>query len=97
MMRYFIVNGAVLLIVYLVAAYCTRQNHKTRRTIIQTSVTLTALTAIFDPLIIYAGIVGYNRNLTLGLNLFGSPIEDFAYALVAAMLVPLLWRYYEKH
>lgn len=97
MMRYLMINGIVLLITFLVAVYFTRQDHIARRTITQTSLVLTALTAVFDPLIIYAGIVGYNRDLTLGLNLFGAPIEDLAYALVAAILVPLLWRYYEKH
>lgn len=52
---------------------------------------LLMLTAIFDPIIISLGVVAYNDGLTLGLKLFGAPIEDFFYALYAACLVPLLW------
>jgi len=53
-----------------------------------------ALTLIFDPIIIAAGIVDYNPDLILGIRLFGAPIEDFFYALYAVCLVPLVWRYF---
>ena len=54
-----------------------------------------SLTAVFDPLIIASGIVAYNRTLISGLYWFGAPVEDFAYAVVAGLLLPLLWRHYE--
>lgn len=57
-----------------------------------------ALTAIFDPLIIAADIVGYNESLILGVKLFGAPIEDFFYAVYAVALIPLIWlRLEERH
>jgi len=49
------------------------------------------LTLIFDPIIILLGIVDYNPDKILGLNLLGAPIEDFFYALYAACIVPLVW------
>ncbi len=56
-----------------------------------TLVTLLVLTAIFDPIIIGIGMVGYNESLILGLKIFGAPIEDFFYAVYAACAVPLVW------
>jgi lycopene cyclase domain-containing protein len=56
-----------------------------------TLVVLLVLTAIFDPIIIGIGMVGYNESLLLGLNVFGAPIEDFFYAIYAACAVPLIW------
>ncbi|PID31259.1 prenyltransferase [Candidatus Saccharibacteria bacterium] len=58
--------------------------------------TLTVLvvaTAVFDSLIIQAGIVAYDDSLRSGIDIWQAPIEDFAYALLAAVMVPALWRY----
>ena len=52
-----------------------------------------AMTAIFDNLIIASGIVDYDYEKTLGIRLFLAPIEDFAYTLVALVLVPSLFNY----
>lgn len=52
---------------------------------------LLVLTAIFDSLIIWAGIVGYDMHKILGIYVGLAPIEDFFYAVFAAVIVPLLW------
>ncbi len=52
---------------------------------------LLILTAIFDSLIIWAGIVGYDSEKILGLMIGFAPIEDFFYALLAVIIVPALW------
>lgn len=52
---------------------------------------LLLLTLIFDNVIIGLQIVGYNNSLILGYRVFLAPIEDFMYALLAAILVPALW------
>ena len=58
--------------------------------------TLLVLTAIFDSIIIWAGIVGYDSNKILGLTIGNAPIEDFFYAILAAVIVPALWQRFER-
>lgn len=53
---------------------------------------MVALTAIFDPLIIAAGIVSYDERFIMGLTWLGAPLEDFSYAIAAALLMPFLWK-----
>ncbi len=52
---------------------------------------LLALTAVFDSIIIWAEIVGYNPAKILGISIGMAPIEDFFYAILAVILVPILW------
>ena len=54
-------------------------------------VVLLVLTAVFDNLMISAGLVAYDDSLTSGLRLGVAPLEDFAYALAAAVFVPSVW------
>lgn len=56
-----------------------------------TIVVVLALTAIFDPIIVGLDIVAYDTSKTLGVTIFGAPIEDFFYAIYAAILVPFVW------
>lgn len=62
-----------------------------RRWIIATLV-LIILTAVFDNLIVWLGIVTYDPARILGIRLGTAPVEDFAYAIGASLLVPLLWQ-----
>ncbi len=64
-----------------------------KRPLLWTGLVLIALTAVFDNLIVGAGIVGYDDSLTLGIRVPIAPIEDFAYAIGAALLVPALWEW----
>ena len=50
------------------------------------------LTAVFDNLIILAGIVGYDETKLLGISVGVVPIEDFSYTVVAVLLVPAIWK-----
>jgi lycopene cyclase domain-containing protein len=50
------------------------------------------LTAVFDNLIILAGIVAYDETKLLGISVGVVPIEDFAYTVVAVLLVPAIWK-----
>lgn len=52
---------------------------------------LLALTAVFDNLIIMAGIVDYDPARILGVYIVQAPVEDFFYAVLAVVLVPALW------
>ncbi|HEX4444591.1 MAG TPA: lycopene cyclase domain-containing protein [Galbitalea sp.] len=52
---------------------------------------LLVLTAVFDNVMIGIGLVGYDRTKISGLFIYRAPIEDFAYTVAAAVLLPSLW------
>jgi len=54
-------------------------------------VVLLALTAVFDNLIIGFGLVDYDPSLISGIRVGVAPIEDFAYTVLAAVVVPVVW------
>jgi lycopene cyclase domain-containing protein len=56
-----------------------------------TTVALLMMTAVFDNFIVGSGIVAYNPETLSGAFIGFAPIEDFAYTLVAAVLIPLTW------
>ena len=62
------------------------------RSVLVTLGILTVCTAVFDSLIIAAGIVDYDTTKILGIYIGTAPIEDFMYALLAAAIVPALWK-----
>ncbi|MGI6879453.1 lycopene cyclase domain-containing protein [Microbacterium sp. gxy059] len=53
---------------------------------------LIVLTAVFDNAMIAAGLFAYDDARISGLRVGAAPIEDFAYPLAAAVLLPELWR-----
>ena len=53
---------------------------------------LLLMTLVFDNLIILADIVAYDPARISGWYLGRAPIEDFAYTLVAVLLIPVIWR-----
>ena len=52
---------------------------------------LVALTAVFDNLMIAAGLFTYPDELISGIRIGLAPIEDFAYPVCAAFLVPAVF------
>ena len=60
-------------------------------TLCYTLVALWLMTAVFDNFIVGSGIVAYDPSLLSGVFIGFAPIEDFAYTLVAAILIPLTW------
>jgi lycopene cyclase domain-containing protein len=49
------------------------------------------LTAVFDNVMIAIGLVGYDAARISGLRVGIAPVEDFAYAVAAVLLLPALW------
>jgi len=49
------------------------------------------MTAIFDNVMIGVGLVGYDSALISGAFIGIAPLEDFAYAVAAVVLLPSLW------
>ncbi|GAA4774064.1 lycopene cyclase domain-containing protein [Microbacterium gilvum] len=52
---------------------------------------LVLLTAVFDNVMIAAGLFAYDDGLISGLRIGAAPVEDFAYPLAAAILLPSVW------
>ncbi len=69
---------------------------KKRRFIALTIGLLLLFTAIFDSLIVGLGIVDYNPELLLGVYIGAAPVEDFFYAILAGVLVPVVWQIGER-
>lgn len=59
--------------------------------LIRTGVLVVLDTAIFDNVIIAAGIVDYAPQHILGIHVALAPIEDFAYAIAAVSTLPAVW------
>lgn len=52
---------------------------------------LLVLTAVFDTVMIVAGLFTYTDHLMTGIRIGLAPVEDFAYPLAAVILLPALW------
>lgn len=88
-MTYVVLSVAVLALIVLVTVPTLRR--LPGRPLALTALVLVALTAVFDNVIVGLGIVAYDDSLISGVRLWHAPIEDFAYALGAVMLIPALW------
>ena len=49
------------------------------------------MTAVFDNIMIGVGLVGYDESKISGAFIGIAPLEDFAYAIAAVVLLPCLW------
>ena len=49
------------------------------------------MTAVFDNVMIGVGLVGYDEAKISGAFVGVAPLEDFAYAIAAVVLLPSLW------
>ena len=59
-----------------------------------TAAVMLTLTAIFDNVIIGTGIVAYDPEKISGIKIGVAPIEDFAYTVLAIVLVPSLFNFF---
>ena len=57
---------------------------------------LLLLTAVFDSVMINAGLFTYPEEHLLGIRIGLAPIEDFAYPIAAVVLLPALWMLLRK-
>ena len=58
---------------------------------------LITLTAVFDNVIIGTGFVTYDTTKILGLYIGLAPVEDFMYAILAAILIPVLLQKFSRN
>ncbi|MET0975541.1 MAG: lycopene cyclase domain-containing protein [Leifsonia sp.] len=90
-MSYAALDLIVLAIVAVVAAIALPRRPRLIRPIILTIVVLFALTAVFDNIMISVGLMVYSDEGRSGIDLGLAPIEDFAYPLAGALLLPSIW------
>jgi len=62
--------------------------------LVAASAVMLLITAIFDNVIIATGIVAYDEAKISGIKIGVAPIEDFAYTLVALLVVPTLFNFF---
>ena len=77
-------------VIVALAATLTRRSPKWRAVGLA-AIPLVILTAVFDNVLVGTGIVGYNPALISGAKIGVAPLEDFAYAIAAIILLPSLW------
>jgi small toxic polypeptide LdrA/B/C/D len=59
--------------------------------VVGSMVVLVVLTAVLDSVMIGSGLFDYGGNTLAGARVWLAPVEDFAYPLAAALLLPGLW------
>ncbi len=92
MMTYWLLNLAFLAVVALVALAAFVAHRSPRwRLVGLAAIPLVILTAVFDNVLVGVGIVSYDPHRISGVHLGVAPIEDFAYAIAAVVLLPCLW------
>jgi lycopene cyclase domain-containing protein len=79
------------LVVAVVTARVRRLGPRWWATTALTAAVLVVLTVVFDSLMIAADLFRYGDDALLGVRLWLTPVEDVAWAVVAALLLPSLW------
>ena len=91
-MTYWALNAIFLAVVaVLVVAAVIRRRGPRWRAVALTLVVLLVMTAVFDNVMISIGLVDYDPQRISGAKLGAAPLEDFAYALAAVILLPCVW------
>jgi lycopene cyclase domain-containing protein len=93
-MTYWALNAIYLSVVAIVGILAILRARRSSSLLVPVLVTLVALlivTAVFDNVMIGVGLVGYDRARISGAFIGIAPLEDFAYAVAAALLLPSLW------
>ena len=77
-------------VIIALAAFLSRRSPRWRAAGLA-AIPLLILTAVFDNVLVGTGIVGYDPALISGAKIGVAPLEDFAYAIAAIILLPSLW------
>ncbi|AJM77058.1 lycopene cyclase domain-containing protein [Rathayibacter toxicus] len=91
-MTYALLTAVFLAAVLVVFVIALRRGALQAVVILGSVVVLLALTAVFDNVMIGVGrLVAYDDGLISGIRIGVAPVEDFAYAIAAALALPALW------
>ena len=91
-MTYWLLN-AIFLAVVLAVVVATLLERRSPRwsSVALTLVVVLLMTALFDNIMIGVGLVGYDESRISGAFIGIAPLEDFAYAVAAVVLLPTIW------
>ena len=96
-MTYWALNVVFLAVVVLVASAALLARRSPQwRSVGLAAIAVFALTAVFDNVMIAVDLFGYNDDRISGAFLGLAPLEDFAYAIAAVVLLPALWHLLER-
>ncbi|WP_207455165.1 lycopene cyclase domain-containing protein [Desertivibrio insolitus] len=91
-MTYWLLNAVFLGIVAVVVAVAVFRRLPVRwAAVAGAMVVVLAMTAVFDNVMIAVGLVGYDPTRISNVFVGIAPVEDFAYAIAAVLLLPALW------
>ena len=91
-MSYLLLSACFLLAAFVLALLLRRRGSSVSWPAIAfTAAALLVLTAVFDSLMIGAGLFAYEPSLISGAQIGLAPLEDFAYPIAAAIALPALW------
>lgn len=91
-MTYLLLNAVFLAVVLVLLLVAVRRRLLRPAALLGTLAVVLVMTAIFDNLMIGVGLlVAYDDDLISGIRIGVAPIEDFAYAIAAAVALPALW------
>lgn len=82
---------AAALVVFAAALLRRRNRPAVLAAVVGSAVVLAVLTAVFDSVMISSGLFDYGGSSLAGARVWLAPVEDFAYPLAAALLLPGLW------
>ncbi|MGC4175232.1 lycopene cyclase domain-containing protein [Demequina sp.] len=88
--------GVLAVVTLVVAAVALAALPQARRSahllaIVTTCVALAGLTAVFDSLMIAAGLFTFAADKISGVTVWRAPIEDLAYAVLCGLALPSVW------
>ncbi|WP_181133418.1 lycopene cyclase domain-containing protein [Rathayibacter sp. AY2B7] len=91
-MTYLLLNAVFLAVVLVLLLLALRRRVLRLPVVLGTLAVLLVMTAVFDNIMIGVGLlVAYDDDLISGIRIGVAPIEDFAYAIAAALALPALW------
>lgn len=93
-MTYIILN--IVFLVLIVGGLLVAKKLRWNRAMTWTMSILLITTLVFDSIIVGAGIVAYDESKIIGMRLGQAPIEDFFYAILAGLVIPIVWQWKEK-
>lgn len=91
-MTYLLISAPFLALALVILVLYSRRLPHAVATTAAVGAVLLVLTAVFDNLMILAGLVGYGSQQQLGIRVGLVPVEDFFYTIFVVLILCALWK-----